>query len=460
MPHVSIQKLLASPTSLENVLVRGWVRTRRESRDVIFVEINDGSCLHTLQVVLARENFPAADIAALTTGASVEVEGRLIPSPGEGQLWEMAARTVKIVGPADPAKYPLQKKRHSDEFLRGIAHLRVRTNKYGAMARIRSSLAQAVHAFFHDQGFLWVPTPVITASDCEGAGELFRVTTCELASLGGATVPQPQDDFFGRPAYLTVSGQLAAECLACALGKVYTFGPTFRAENSNTPRHAAEFWMIEPEIAFSDIFEDMRLAEEFIKAVVRANLEERSSDLDLFFRFVDSGLPSRLALLLEGEFPRITHAEAVRILRNAKQAFEFPVGEEMDLQTEHERYLAEIHVKGPVFVYDYPAIIKPFYMRRNDDGCTVAAMDLLVPGVGELVGGSQREERYDVLLESSRRHGLDPAAYDWYFDLRRYGTVPHAGFGLGFERLLMLMTGVSNIRDALLFPRTPHHLEY
>jgi asparaginyl-tRNA synthetase len=449
-----IKHALASTEPKENAIIKGWVRTRRDAKGFSFLEINDGSCLANLQVVVDSNVAGHADIAHFTTGASVIVEGRLVPSPAAGQKWEMQATRIELVGPADTT-YPLQKKGHTLEFLRTIAHLRPRSNLFGAVFRTRSRLALAVHHFFHERDFVYVQTPIITTSDCEGAGEMFRVT-----ALKGNIDEKPQADFFGRPAYLTVSGQLEAETFACALSNVYTFGPTFRAENSNTARHAAEFWMIEPEMAFCDLAGDMDLGEEFIKAMARYTLEHCAEDLTLFGKFVDKGLFERLKFVVERPFVRVPYAEAIEILNKSGKQFEFPVSYGQNLQSEHERFLTEEHFKSPTTVYNYPREIKPFYMRLNDEGKTVTAMDVLVPGIGEVIGGAQREERPDQLLDNLKFHKLKPEDYWWYSDLRRYGTVPHAGFGLGFERLLMFLTGVSNIRDVIPFARTPGNAEF
>jgi asparaginyl-tRNA synthetase len=443
---------LGSEGPREGVRVQGWVRTRRDSKEFSFLEINDGTCLGSLQVV-ADAGIPGyEEVEKMLTGSAVCMEGRLVESPGKGQAWEMQAGKVALVGAA-PDDYPLQKKRHGPEFLREIAHLRPRTNLFGAVFRTRSRLAHGVHRFFDDRGFVLVHTPILTASDCEGAGEMFRATTQDLG--GGKDVPA--DDFFGKASYLTVSGQLEGETFACALSKIYTFGPTFRAENSNTTRHAAEFWMIEPEMAFCDLEGDMDLAEEFVKDLVKVVLDGPSDDFGLFANFVDKGLEARLRMIAERPFERVSYTEAVAILEKCGKKFDYPVGWGENLQSEHERYLTEEHFKSPVTVYNYPESIKPFYMRRNDDGKTVTAMDVLVPGIGEIVGGSQREERFDVLKACMVKDGLNIADYEWYLDLRRFGTVPHAGFGLGFERMLMLVTGVQNIRDVIPYPRTPGH---
>ncbi len=449
-----IKYLLASTEARENVLVKGWVRTRRDSKGFSFLELNDGSCLANLQVVVDSSAQGFADIAHFITGASAVVAGRLVASPAAGQKWEMQATRVELVGPAD-ASYPLQKKGHSLEYLRTIAHLRPRSNLFGAVFRTRSRLAHAVHQFFQERDFVYVHTPIITASDCEGAGEMFRVT-----ALKGDPDQNPAADFFGRRTFLTVSGQLEAEVFACALSNVYTFGPTFRAENSNTARHAAEFWMIEPEMAFCDLPGDMDLAEDFVKAMARYTLEHCVEDLGLFGKFVDKGVQERLRFVVDRPFHRVPYTEAIDILKKSGRTFDYPVEYGLNLQSEHERFLTEEHCKSPVTVFNYPREIKPFYMRVNDDGKTVTAMDVLVPGIGEVIGGSQREERLDVLQENLRYHKLRPEDYWWYLDLRRYGTVPHAGFGLGFERLLMFLTGVANIRDVIPFARTPGSAEF
>ena len=443
------------------VLLKGWVRTRRDAKGFSFLEINDGSCLANVQVVVDHtpELLPALEGAG--TGAAVAVGGELVASPAAGQRWEVRAASLVLYGGADAESFPLQKKRHSDEFLRGIAHLRPRTNKYGAMLRVRSEMAFAVHYFFRARGFFHVHAPILTGSDCEGAGEMFRVSNLEAEKAAVMSAAEREAaEFFRRPAGLTVSGQLEAELMALALGSVYTFGPTFRAENSNTPKHAAEFWMVEPEVAFADLAENMDLAEALVCALVRHALKHCAADLALFGNFVDKTLLPTLEGMLAAPFARLTHSEAIRVLQASGRSFEFPVHEKSDLQTEHERYLCEEHFKRPVIVYDYPKEIKAFYMRLNDDGETVAAMDLLVPRIGELCGGSQREERLDVLARRMAEAGLPEEPYWWYLDTRRYGSAPHAGFGLGFERLLMLVTGIANIRDVIPFPRTPGHLEF
>src|SRR6267378_2999762 len=449
-----IKHVLASTEPSEDTTVKGWVRTRRDSKGFSFLELNDGSSLANLQIVVDAGTPGYEHIAQFTTGASAVVEGKLVPSPAQGQKWELRASRIELVGVAD-ANYPLQKKGHTLEFLRTIAHLRPRSNLFGAMFRTRSKLAFAVHEFFQKRDFVYVHTPIITASDCEGAGEMFRVTT-----LKGNVDEKPETDFFGKRTYLTVSGQLEGETFACALSNIYTFGPTFRAENSNTARHAAEFWMIEPEMAFCDLNVDMDLGEEFIKAMAKYALEHCSEDLGLFAKFVDKGVIDRLKFVVERPFLRVAYTDAIDILKKSGKNFEFPVDYGLNLQSEHERFLTEEHFKSPATVFNYPREIKPFYMRLNDDAKTVTAMDVLVPGIGEVIGGAQREERLEQLQENMTFHKLKPEDYWWYLDLRRYGTVPHAGFGLGFERLLMFLTGVSNIRDVIPFARTPGNAEF
>lgn len=449
-----IKRVLLRGEPCDEIHIAGWVRTRRDSKAFSFLEINDGTCLANLQVV-ADAGIPGSDeLAAMGTGASVEVCGKLVPSPAAGQKWELQATSIRLVGGV-PEDYPLQKKGHSAEFLRSIAHLRPRTNLHGAVFRTRSRMAFAIHRFFQERDFVHVHTPIITASDCEGAGEMFRVTT-----LPDEKISRDAEDFFGKRAFLTVSGQLEGETFACALSNIYTFGPTFRAENSNTSRHAAEFWMIEPEMAFCDLAGDMDLAEALVKFLVREMLEQHEGDLAIFERFVDKGLRERLEFVASRPFARISYTDAVALLQQSGETFQYPVEYGLNLQSEHERWLSENHFKKPVTVFNYPQEIKPFYMRINGDGKTVAAMDLLVPGIGEIIGGSQREERLDVLTENFTRHGIDPEAYAWYADLRKFGSVPHAGFGLGFERLLMFVTGMANIRDVIPFARTPGHCEF
>ena len=452
--HTLIKNILAAAEPKDSVTAKGWVRTRRDAKGFSFLELNDGSCFGSLQCVVDAGTPGYDGIAHFTTGASAVIEGKLVASPAQGQKWELRATKIELIGLAD-ATYPLQKKGHTLEFLRSIAHLRPRSNLFGAVFRTRSRLALAVHQFFQSRDFFYVQTPIITASDCEGAGEMFRVTT-----LKGKPDDKPEADFFGKPSYLTVSGQLEAETFACALSNVYTFGPTFRAENSNTARHAAEFWMIEPEMAFCDLQGDMDLGEEFIKAMARYALEHCAEDLAFFSKFVDKGLSERLQFVTDRPFTRVPYTEAVEILNKSGKKFEFPVSYGQNLQSEHERFLTEEHFKSPTTVFNYPREIKPFYMRLNDDQKTVTAMDVLVPGIGEVIGGAQREERPAQLAENMKFHKLNEQDYWWYADLRKYGTVPHAGFGLGFERLLMFLTGVSNIRDVIPFARTPGNAEF
>ncbi len=461
MKRTRVKDALNAKAPSEAILIKGWVRTRRDAKGVSFLEINDGSSLNNIQVVVDEASPAYETLAPVNTGAAVEVSGALVESPGTGQKWEVRARLVILLGKADLEAYPLQKKRHSDEFLRTIAHLRPRTNKYGAMFRIRSESAFAAHKFFRDRGFFYLHTPIITGSDCEGAGKMFHVTTLPpdkpLNTAGSAI---SAEDFFGQEASLTVSGQLEAELFACALGDVYTFGPTFRAENSNTPRHAAEFWMIEPEMAFADLDDNMDLGEDLIKALVIHVMDNCRQDLELFAKFVDKDLMSNLECVARETFVRLPYQEAVDILRKSAKKFEYEPAFGVDIQAEHERYLCEEYFKKPAIVFNYPKAIKPFYMRLNDDEKTVAAMDVLVPRVGELIGGSQREERLDVLERRIAETGLKKENYWWYLDIRRFGTVPHSGFGLGFERFLMMVTGVTNIRDVIPFPRTPKNLEF
>jgi asparaginyl-tRNA synthetase len=457
---ISVKGALQSAGPIDSIQIQGWVRTRRDSKDFSFIELNDGSSLCNLQVI-AKSTLPNyATIQRLTTGAAITVTGALVPSQGKGQKWELVAEILEIVGTADDS-YPLQKKGHTPEFLREIAHLRPRSNLFSSIFRVRSRLAFAVHQFFQERGFVYVHTPIITGSDCEGAGELFRVSTIDIKNppKKNGEIDFAQD-FFARPTYLTVSGQLEAEAFALALSKVYTFGPTFRAENSNTSRHASEFWMIEPEMAFCDLNGNMDLAEDFVKYLIADAKKHCPDEMELFAKFVDKELLSRLDFVVDRRFQRIAYADAVNLLKKSGEKFEFPVDYGLNLQSEHERWLTEKHFKCPVTVFNFPKEIKPFYMRFNDDGKTVTAMDLLVPGIGEIVGGSQREERLEMLEENMRQHGMDPADYKWYLDLRRYGTVPHSGFGLGFERMLMFITGVSNIRDVIPFARTPGSAEF
>ncbi|MBT8338677.1 MAG: asparagine--tRNA ligase [Desulfatitalea sp.] len=453
MKRTKIKELLNAEAALDPVLVKGWVRTKRDAKSFSFIELNDGSCLANLQIVAAGELANYDEIRHLTTGAALSVQGRMIASQGAGQKWELQAQNLVLIG-SSPDTYPLQKKRHTDEFLRTIAHIRPRTNKYGSAFRIRALLAHAVHQFFNDRGFFYIHTPILTASDCEGAGEMFRVTTLS------PQIDNIEEDFFGVEANLTVSGQLEAEMMALALGDVYTFGPTFRAENSNTRRHAAEFWMVEPEMAFCDLKEDMAVAEDLVRHLVRTVMDQCPDDLNLFARFVDKQLMPRLEKLVGTCFERLPYTEAVKILETAAQDFEYPISYGADLQAEHERFLTETYFNGPVIVYDYPETLKPFYMRLNDDARTVAAMDVLVPGIGEIIGGSQREERHDILASRMDRMALSREKYWWYLESRRYGSVPHSGFGMGFERMVMLLTGIVNIRDVIPFPRTPKHIDF
>ena len=461
MQRSKIRELLGRESAGDDVLVQGWVKTRRSSKAVSFVQISDGSTLTDIQVV-ADESLPNFQaVEALTTGCSVSVVGTLVDSPGKGQKYEIHAKSIEIVGESDPDTYPLQKKRHTVEFLRDIAHLRPRTNTFGAMARVRNALAYAIHGFFQEKGFLFLQAPMITTSDAEGAGAMFRVTTLDLEKVpmkdGSVDV---EEDFFGKPTFLTVSGQLEAESFALALSDVYTFGPTFRAENSNTSRHLAEFWMVEPEVAFCDLDGLADLSEEFLKHVFTYVLNHCQEDLGFFNQWYDKTAISTLEGIVNSNFERLTYTEAVDILQASRESFEFPVVWGSDLQSEHERYLAETKVGKPVIVTDYPKEIKAFYMRMNEDEKTVRALDVLVPRIGEIIGGSQREERRDVLLERMRQSGLDEKHYWWYLDLRSYGTVPHAGFGLGFERTVQFVTGVANIRDVMPFPRTPNNAEF
>ncbi len=455
MKHTKIKKI--QPTDLGKTLtVCGWIRTMREQKNFAFLELNDGSSLTSLQIILepSLPNY-AELLPQLTTGASVSITGTLVESPGQKQKWELKAQKIQLFGTCSAEDYPLQKKRHSFEFLRTIAHLRPRTNTQGAVLRIRNALATATHIYFQEKGFLYVHTPIITNSDCEGGSKQFAVTSLDLHKpprLEDGSLDYSQD-FFGRPTFLTVSGQLNGETVACALSDIYTFGPTFRAEPSQTTRHLAEFWMIEPEMAFADLTDDMDCAESYLKFVTKYALEQCKEDLELFDQFVEKGLIARLQHVADSPFVRLSYTEAIDILKKSGRTFNFPVEWGVDLQSEHERYLAEEHCKKPVILYNYPEKIKAFYMRANDDGKTVAAMDVLVPKIGELIGGSQREERLDVLKKKIVDFGLKPEDYWWYLQLRQYGTVPHAGFGVGFERLVLFITGMENIRDVIPFPR-------
>jgi asparaginyl-tRNA synthetase len=466
MASTRVSEVLAGKVPVgSRVTVEGWVRTRRDSKaGLSFVAVHDGSCHDALQIVAPKElaNYES-DVVKLTTGCAVRASGELVASQGKGQSVEVRAESIEVVGWVDdPDHYPMQPKRHTMEYLREVAHLRARTNVIGSVTRVRHTLAQAIHRFFHERGFFWIHTPIVTASDAEGAGQMFRVST-----LDAANPPRTPDgkvdwdkDFFGKEARLTVSGQLNVETYCLALSKVYTFGPTFRAENSNTRRHLAEFWMIEPEIAFADLAADAQLAEDFLKSIYTALLDERKDDMAFFEKFVDAECQKRLAAMIEAKFTRMPYTEAISILEKSGEKFEYPVKWGIDLQSEHERYLTEKVIKGPIAVTDYPKDIKAFYMRLNEDGKTVAAMDVLAPGIGEIIGGSQREERLDVLDARIAEMKLHAGDYWWYRDLRRYGTVPHAGFGLGFERAIQYATGIENIRDVIPFPRAPRQAEF
>jgi asparaginyl-tRNA synthetase len=466
MPSTRIAKILAGEVPVgTKVTIEGWIRTRRDSKaGLSFLAIHDGSCFEPLQVIAPQElpNYQS-DVLRITTGCAVRATGEIVASQGKGQSVEIRGESVEVVGWVDdPDHYPMQPKRHTMEYLREVAHLRPRTNVIGAVTRVRHTLAMAVHRFFDEHGFFWIHTPIITASDAEGAGQMFRVSTLDFANL-----PRTPDgkvdfdkDFFGKEARLTVSGQLNVETYCMALSKVYTFGPTFRAENSNTRRHLAEFWMIEPEIAFADLAADADLAEAFLKSIFKTLLVERKDDMAFFEKFVDKDCVNRLGAMVESKFARMDYTDAIKELEKSGEKFEFPVKWGMDLQSEHEKFLTEKVIKGPVAVINYPKDIKAFYMRQNDDGKTVAAMDVLAPGIGEIIGGSQREERLDVLDRRITEMGLHAADYTWYRDLRRYGTVPHAGFGLGFERAIIYATGIENIRDVIPFPRAPRQAEF
>ncbi|HTM47714.1 MAG TPA: asparagine--tRNA ligase [Bryobacteraceae bacterium] len=453
-PDGSIRAIFGKPLGTR-VDAHGWIKTRRDSKGIHFIQLNDGSSFQDLQVVIEAGAVPEAALAQATTGACVRVSGELIASPGAGQSVELKASDLRVFGPADPATYPLQKKGHTMEFLREIAHLRVRSNTFGAVFRVRNALSFAIHKFFQERGFVYVNTPLITTSDAEGAGAMFRVTT-----LDPGKPANDADDFFGRPAYLAVSGQLEAEIFALAFTNVYTFGPTFRAENSNTPRHLAEFWMIEPEMAFCDLDGNRRLAEEFLKYIIAYVLDHCRPDLEFFNKRIDNTVLATLEHVAASAFEHVTYTEAVALLEKSGRNWEFPVHWGSDLQSEHERYLTEEVFRKPVIVTDYPAEIKAFYMRLNEDGKTVRAMDVLAPRIGEIIGGSQREERYDMLLEKIRAKGLPEEHYNWYLDLRSYGSAPHSGFGLGLERMMMYLTGMKNIRDVIPFPRTPGSADF
>jgi asparaginyl-tRNA synthetase len=457
-PRTNIKAILRE-TPGTKLTASGWVRTRRDSANVSFAALNDGSCLTNLQLVIEKGAVADELLEKVTTGACVTARGELVESPGKGQAVELKVSEIEVHGTADPAEYPLQKKRHSLEYLREIAHLRTRSNTFGAVFRVRHALSYAIHKFFDERGFVYVHTPIITASDAEGAGAMFGVTTLDLMNLPREGVDFSAD-FFGRPTYLTVSGQLEAEVFALTFSNCYTFGPTFRAENSNTPRHLAEFWMVEPEMAFCDLDGDVALAEEFLKYLIAYVMENCPEDLEFFTKWVDETVVSTLEHVLREPFERVTYTDAVAMLEKADRSFEYPVFWGMDIQTEHERYLTEEAVGRPIALTDFPKSIKPFYMRQNDDGKTVRALDVLVPRIGELIGGSQREERYDALLRAIREHGLPEEAYWWYLELRKFGSVPHAGFGLGFERMVMFATGMKNIRDVMPFPRSPMNAEF
>ena len=461
MQRTRVKDILNREAAGGEVLVQGWVKTFRSSGAVSFIQLSDGSTLGDLQIVVeeATQNYSLA--ASLNTGCSISVTGELVASLGRGQKYEVKATDLELLGWADPEEYPLQKKRHTLEFLREIAHLRPRTNTFGAMARVRNAMAYGIHRFYQERGFQYIQTPMITASDAEGAGSMFRVTTLDLQDppkRDGAV--DAAEDFFGRPTYLTVSGQLEAEIFALALSDVYTFGPTFRAENSNTSRHLAEFWMVEPEVAFCDLDGLADLAEDFLKYIFSYALDTCPEEIEFFNQWYDKSTIATLEGIINSSFERLTYTEAVALLKSSGESFEFPVEWGLDLQSEHERYLTEKRVGRPVVVTDYPKDIKAFYMRVNDDGKTVRAMDVLVPRIGEIIGGSQREERRDILLDRMQQAGLDIDSYWWYLDLRRYGTVPHSGFGLGFERTVQFATGMQNIRDVIPFPRTPKNVEF
>jgi asparaginyl-tRNA synthetase len=463
LKRIRVAELFSMEKTGQNITVMGWVRTRRDSKGGFsFIEVNDGSCLANLQVI-ADEGLPnyKEEVLKLQTGCSVKIKGTVMPSQGKGQKVELRAEEIRVMGWADPDSYPLQKKKHSFEFLRTIAHLRPRTNTFGAIARVRNAMSVAIHRFFQERGFLYIHTPVITGSDCEGAGAMFKVTSFDLEN-----VPKKEGhvdfekDFFGIPSHLTVSGQLEAEVYALAMGDVYTFGPTFRAENSNTTRHLSEFWMVEPEMAFCDLDGDIELAVEFIKYIFRYVLENCKEDMELFNRFIDATVIETLEKIISRDFKVLTYTEGIDILSKSGESFEYPITWGSDLQSEHERYLCEKAFDRPIVLIDYPKEIKAFYMKVNEDGKTVRAMDLLVPKIGEIIGGSQREDDYDTLLARIREAGLNPDDYWWYLELRRFGSVPHAGFGLGFERLIQFVTGMNNIRDVIPFPRTPGNVSF
>lgn len=462
MKRTRIKELLTSPLLGSDVVVKGWVRTKRGNRNIVFIALNDGSAISNIQIVADPASFDENLLKDITTGACIAVTGKLVESQGQGQNIEIHASSIEIYGKSDAELYPLQKKGHSMEFLRENAHLRFRTNTFGAVFRLRHAMAFAIHKYFNDKGFFYLHTPIITGSDAEGAGEMFHVTTMDLKKIATteAGFVDFNNDFFGKETKLTVSGQLEGELGALALGEIYTFGPTFRAENSNTPRHLAEFWMIEPEMAFYDLDDNMDLAEDFVKYLIRYALENCREDLEFLNNMIDKGLLEKLRFVAENEFVRITYTEAVSILTASGRKWEYQVGWGRDLQAEHERYLVEEHFKRPVILTDYPKEIKAFYMKQNDDGKTVRAMDVLFPGIGEIIGGSQREEQYDKLLARIKELKLAEKDFWWYLDTRKYGTAPHSGFGLGFERLMLFVTGMANIRDVIPFPRTPKNAEF
>jgi len=462
MKRIKVKDLLASREYGKEVVAKGWVRTKRGNKNVAFIALNDGSTIHNIQVVADLANFDEELMKKVSTGACIGVKGTIVESPGQGQAVEIHARGIEIYGEADPETYPLQKKGHSLEFLREIAHLRPRTNTFGAILRLRHAMAYAVHKYFNDKGFVYLHTPIITGSDCEGAGEMFRVTTLDLQNVPKTDTGAInfEEDFFGKETNLTVSGQLEGELGAMAMGEIYTFGPTFRAENSNTARHLAEFWMIEPEMAFYEIEDNMDLAEDFLKYLIRYALEHNMDDLEFLNNMYDKELLNRLRFVTESAFERLTYTEAIDILLSSGHKFEFKVEWGIDLQSEHERYLVEKHFKKPVILTNYPKDIKAFYMKQNEDSKTVRAMDILFPGIGEIVGGSQREESYEKLCTRVNEMGMHQQDVWWYLDTRRFGTAPHSGFGLGFERLMLFVTGMSNIRDVIPFPRTPQNAEF
>ncbi len=462
MKRIKVKNLLSNPVLGSDVLVKGWVRTKRGNKNILFIALNDGSTINNIQVVAEVSSFDENLLKEISTGACIAVKGKLVESQGQGQNVEIAASDIELYGKSDPETYPLQKKGHSMEFLRENAHLRFRTNTFGAVFRIRHAMAFGIHKYFNDKGFFYLHTPIITGSDAEGAGEMFQVTTMDFKNM-----PRNNDgsidysnDFFGKQTNLTVSGQLEGELGALSLGDIYTFGPTFRAENSNTPRHLAEFWMIEPEMAFYDLEDNMDLAEDFVKYLIRYALENCREDLEFLNNMIDKALLERLKFVVENEFERLTYTEAVSILTSSGKKWEYQVGWGRDLQAEHERYLVEEHFKRPVILTDYPKEIKAFYMKQNDDGKTVRAMDVLFPGIGEIIGGSQREEQYERLLSRIKELKLQEKDFWWYLDTRKFGSAPHSGFGLGFERLILFVTGMSNIRDVIPFPRTPKNAEF